>query len=399
MTSTSRSSKRATSIAVAAALAGALATPALAAFAADPITTVQAPTVTDGIGWENDTYTIPVTQNVTWKVKIGTATEKDASGSSQKIFTEKPGSSSTTLVFTPSATTGNTLGPDVKPVTLKVTNVAAKTVTPKAPTAVLDKASNLYKNVSIPYVAGVKYTVDGKAVDQSSKKAVSVAATKTDTTVKAEVESASFLLDTTKPVITEWVLDTQTANRSVSVKVSDLVKGVDGLGTKDTLEITGLNGVLFTVGTGKPFAVKEGTVKKVSVKAATTPKVTVKAEAATGYALAEGSVTTGDFTFTPLTLTDVKSNITVTTAGVVTLKAHPAIKSWKLGKSTITFPKNGTQVTFALPAGDTLVATPASGYALETKGDTAGKTDAKGALSVTLAKGTAFPTAAGTPGA
>lgn len=400
MTSTTRTHKRTTSIAVAAALAAALTTPALAAFAADtPVTSATAPTVTDGVGWAKDTYTVTATTGVTWKVKVGSESEVAASGENKALFSTQPAAKTTTVVFTPTAATGYVLGADVKPVTLKVTNVPAKSVTPKAPTAVLDKKTNLYKNVSIPYVAGVKYTVGSTVVDQADKKAKLVAVSGQKTTVKAALESESFVLDATKPIVTEWVLDTQSADRSVAVNVSNLVTGVDGPGTKDYLEIKGLDGVLFTVGTGKPIAVKSGTVKRIGVKASATPTLPVKAAPATGYVFADGAVTSNNYTFTALSVAEVKDNISVTTGRVVTLKAHPAIKSWKLGKSTITFPKNGTQVTFALPAGDTLVATPASGYALETKGDTAGKTDAKGALSVTLAKGTAFPTAAGTPGA
>lgn len=385
--------KRIASVTTAAALAGSATLPALVASAeGEPptpksVTLPKTLTVVDKPGYTQDAITLPVVEGVKWKKKIGEGSESDAaegSATAQILFTTAPTAAKTAVTVTAVADSGYELPSTAKAYVVNFNTARVKT-TVKAPALVVSKSTKLVTGVTVPYAAGVTYTVGNTAISTETRKPVLHALTSGSTvTITAEVADDYIAGDALTPVTKSWTLSTKTTN-ATAVPV-DAVKD-DRPGKADFVILEGVAGVIYNVA-GKDIAPKPGVKARVATKGATS--VAVKYKAASGY-----TVTKDDAALTFTLLTDEDINVSkAVNSYAVTITPSANIKAWKFGKKVIAFPKGATSVTVTLPADGTLTAEPVAGYKAT---HASGSPNDKGVFSFAVTKAAAITTGATQP--
>lgn len=373
---------RTIAMAAAIALAGsAFAAPAMVAQAAN-ITAPAAPTKTEANGWKSDSFTVVEAAGVKWTYKVGDAAAKDVTaGTAIKPFAAsktKPASGDVTVIATPT-TSGDTIGDAAtKEYTVKFDVDLLTTVTPKAPTLKVDKTST-FSTVVVPYVKGVEYDVTeygGQSPFTSTvnfkggTKAVTLEDLKS-TTKRVQIEAFpadGYQFDPLKIVPTSFTLRVKRNNQEV--KLSEITKPVaqDVPGTKDWVDVTGVEGIQWMSGT-KKINVKPGKVVKVALAKGST-EIPLKATPIAGWSLKDGDnvVEEKDYTQSGFTaLSEGYADVDVDKLNVY-IWADMSVKTWTFvpdGSTKgikITFPKNVTELGFTAPGKGELVADAAPGW-------------------------------------
>ena len=395
-TKTPTRKSRTIAMAAAVALAGsALMSPALVANAAE-LAPPAAPTKADNSGYKNDSFTAPATSGVTWTYKVGSgAAQTLTAGTAVKPYASLSAAPAATdltvtVIATPVATDDTfTGGSATATYPVVFTNVEDKFVAPKAPAIKVNKEST-FSDVILPKVAGVKYAVTeyvsadgtgtGTVVTEANAPTDGKAAVKlTNTTNSIKVVAtadAKYTFVSEKAVVnTEWVFGVKTTKKIVATPTLALVVPFDNPGTKDWVEIKGVEGVQYAVGTKKVNVKKDKVVKVARAKDSKT--VVVTASPVPGYAFTGGSTT--DVTLTTPEFTDLTTSAAAPTitGKTVTVAPNVAVKAWTFTGSDnkvlkLTIPKGMSSATFTVPAAGAVTAVANAGY--DFSGGTVAKT-------------------------
>lgn len=167
-------------------------------------------------------------------------------------------------------------------------------------------------------------------------------------------------------VTTQWVFNVKAAKNQITAPVpANVLRVVDNPGIKDWAEVTGVEGVVYTVG-AKALNVRPGKVAKVA-RAKDSANLAVTATPATGYQFGDGSTTSVSLsaTFTDTTVSTAEPvNIT---GRSVTVAPDAAVKTWQFTGSDgkvlkIAIPKGVASVAVVVPGAGKVKAVPVAGY-------------------------------------
>ena len=250
-THTPRASRRALSVLVAGAFAGAaLVVPTVSAYAVTPV--VAAPTSVDASGWNADKFSVVNVTNVLWKWKVGSGSETAiaTTGTVETTpFSSDPGANATVTVT--AYDTGNGNAQIGSPYVLNFSNAVTVEVT-GLPTDLTwtDKDGYLADTFTVPKVAHVtwKYTGGGKtdqAITMGTSSAIvkPFAALPTDgvVTVKAYAD-AGYTLPSGKGTYTKTF---STDTGAALAKMPTIA--VDKTTTYNTISVPYVKGVKWTL--------------------------------------------------------------------------------------------------------------------------------------------------------
>lgn len=343
-----------------------------------PVTGIVAPTKVDPIGRSLDKIVITPVPNVMWK--IGDAKPIAVTGTrpvavAVPATAYAPDNSGATVTVTPVAAT---IDYSVDPIVFSATTLSFgdkdEITIPKNAVTFTDAVGVTKDTANLPYVANVKWLVDGKtymvpaptAAVPSPVLKVKAGTSSLVKAVPATPANYTFAAGAT----TEWPAAGVLKDDKGSIDLSSATAptGTDAPGaTLDKVTLTGFEGVQWRV----------DAIKVVKVAVGKTVTVIGRTVAAEPLVPSDYTITAGKsaWTATELGFTDgavqlsvpeaaapIGTNATGVTKDTVRLTGVANVK-WQIG-AKISSVAAGAQMTVPMRAGDTLVAVPALGYTL-----------------------------------